>query len=61
MDDYEADSNHHVPGLWSIRKAVTDCGGTLELCCGEALGRYEFAAEVILPVSAAAPAAEQVQ
>ena len=51
MPTSKPDSVHHGLGLRSVKKAVGECGGTLELCCKDISGGYEFVAEVILPVS----------
>ena len=52
MPTNKTDSVHHGLGLHSVKKAVGECGGTLELCCKDISGGYEFVAEMILPVSA---------
>lgn len=49
----KSDSTRHGLGLLSVRKAVGECGGTIELCCKEISGGYVFEAEVILPQSRA--------
>ena len=46
----KADVKNHGLGLRSVRKAVNDCEGVLELNCVETSGGYEFIAEVTLPV-----------
>lgn len=48
----KSDSKHHGLGLRSVKKAVSECGGTLALRCEEIAGKYQFQAEVILPVKA---------
>ena len=44
------DIKNHGLGLRSVRKAVNDCEGALELKCKEISGAYEFTTEVTLPV-----------